>query len=240
MNLIISLIYLFLGVQYSIACEKVIDLKKFKYKALSEITKNYGPGDIFGEGKILYQDGVGSIGLEPLFDYSSLNFEVQPHFPMLEAGQTVSYRLFLIGGEEVMITRFLEDIETLAFYFPEQIIAIFNPKMTLSKQKLFIKKLKTKYPKVEMTHLEQINMMTLQGGARELITLGGELNLKGEIQEVFQDQEVYRVPFKFDKVKTIDSETQTLEVESVRSLSRYYRDLGYRFIKEACIPEDLR
>lgn len=240
MNLIISLICFFLGVQYSIACETVLDLKKFKHKALSEITKLYGPGDIYSEGRILYQDGVGSIGLEPLFDYSSLNFEVQPHFPMLEAGQRISYRLFLIGGEEVMITRFLEGIETLVFYFPKQIIASFNPKMTLSKQKLFIKNLKTKYPKVEITHLEQINMMILQGGARELITLGGELDFKSEIQMVFQDQEVYRVPFEFDKVRNIDSEAQTLDVESVRSLSRYYRDLGYRFIKEACIPEDLR
>lgn len=217
-----------------------IDLKKFEKQAKKACFQALSENQLQDGGEILFRDGAGAIGSEPVFDYGAYYY-----LPRLKPGTLfndqwkLAYRQQLNGEKpEFMI---LVDLEKNDFTdaFAQSGIATFNDGVTTKTIETLMKTIKSAAPGLELTLLENIGVLTFKSPLRDSKKVWELLNKSRDVLAVELNHEAYPETFIFDKAIRITTRGK-IDADKYRGVTKELRDQGVVFNTETTVPKNLQ
>ena len=213
-----------------------LDLGRFRTYSLEKMKMQVD--EPFTEAGVWFQDGVGPTWTEftvpaecvaPSSDYSTISFMVKiKPFTGRDTYFAVAHGL---NGEENLWLAIDYGGDTHVFFSSTSLIAELKNTADLKDVKLLIQSIKKDYPGTQVTHLEAVGYLTLNGikSVSKLRALHSVLETSKVVQTAHLDGIVYIAPFEFGAKQYVGAgnESKVVWPEALRTVTAPYRKANY-------------
>jgi len=219
-----------------------LDLEKFEAEAISRIQSQFGPDAMVpGSERILFQDGAAATDSPPIYDLASINYVVGMKPGVLpQEDLRVAYRLNLNGEDaDFTFVHVTDDERPLIFLSARGGTIVYKEGATQQERMNLIREIQSLAPEAQISDLEITGLIIYEVKPAEAARVARVVAASTIVEAVELQLEQYRMPFEFDSPVPLSNQGKKC-VDSLRTLTRSYKEKGVSFSSETFVPERLR